>query len=55
MMMTTKIQFGFDYDQNGGDDDSVIMMEIMVMVSMAMLVRIMMVVRGCRDVCRQLA
>ena len=49
------MQFGFDYDQNGGDDELAIMMEIMVMVLMAMMVRIMMVVRGCRDVCQQLA
>ena len=49
------MHFGFDYDQNGGDDDSVIMMEIMVMVSMTMLVGIMMVVRGCPNVCQQLA
>ena len=49
------MQFGFNYDQNGGDDELVIMMEIMVMVSMAMMVRIMMVVRGCRDVWWQLA
>ena len=46
-----KMQFGFDYDQNGGDDEFAVMMEILVMVSMAMMVRIMMVFRGCRDVC----
>ena len=49
------MQLGFDCDQNGGDDDSVIMVEIMVMVSMAMVVGIMMVVRGCPNVCQQLA
>ena len=49
------MQFGFDYDQNAGDDEFAVMMEIMVMVLMAMMVRIMMVVRGCPDVCQQLA